>query len=89
LENVFDNEVCAATDVRGRTARSELAESLNQYVRRLRQARGFEEISWVLTDLAGKFCVGLAVFGIRDNIIQGNRLRAPLEPFVSKATNRL
>jgi hypothetical protein len=80
LESAFESELGARSAAADQRARSELSETLNQYARRLRQARGFGEISAILVDLAGRFCRGLAVFRIRDNMVQGERVRAPLNP---------
>ena len=55
-------------------ARRELAEWLNQAVRRLRQAANFAEIAGVLADSSSPFCNGAAVFLVNESM-EGVRAR--------------
>ncbi len=55
-------------------ARRELAEWLNQAVRRLRQAGNFSEIAAVLADATSPFCNGAAVFFVNE-AVEGVRAR--------------
>jgi hypothetical protein len=59
---------------RAAVARRELAEWLNQAVRRLRQSANLAEIAGVLTDSSSPFCNGAAVFGVNESV-EGIRAR--------------
>jgi hypothetical protein len=59
--------------------RRELAEQLNQAVRRLRQASGTEELAATLVDAAGGFTSGAALFRIDGDRARGERIRGVAE----------
>jgi hypothetical protein len=67
VERLFD-------EARGR-ARRELADQLNQSVRRIRQAGSHDELSATLLDAASAFASGVALFRIADGTAQGDRIR--------------
>jgi len=62
------------TETRDR-ARSDLAEQLNQSVRRLRQCADREELAATLVDAAGAFADGAALFRIEGETAKGQRIR--------------
>jgi hypothetical protein len=66
VETLFD-------EARGR-ARRELAEQLNQSVRRLRHAGSLDELSATLLDAASPFAAGAAVFRIAGSDAVGHRI---------------
>jgi len=67
VERLFD-------EARGR-ARRELADQLNQAVRRIRQAASLEELTATLLDAAGAFSTGAAVFRISNEAARGEVIR--------------
>jgi len=71
LEQLFQTETEARVSTSVRAAEQKLAEHLNQSVRRLRQAAGFEEIASVLCDAAAPFSHGCAVFHVNENAVTG------------------
>src|ERR1044071_4160810 len=60
-------------------SRRELAEQLNQAVRRLRQASGTEELAATLVDAAGLFASGAAFFRIGKDAARGEGIRGVSE----------
>jgi hypothetical protein len=79
VERLFD-------EARGR-ARRELADQLNQSVRRMRQAQSLDELAATLLDAAMGFAGGAALFRIAGNIAKGDKIRGvaagPAEEFSS------
>lgn len=67
VERLFD-------EARGR-ARRELADQLNQAVRRIRQAGSHDELAATLLDAAMSFAGGAAVFTIAEGVAQGDKIR--------------
>ena len=67
VERLFD-------EARGR-ARRELADQLNQSVRRIRQAGSHDELAATLLDAAMSFAGGAAVFTIAEGVAQGDKIR--------------
>jgi hypothetical protein len=67
VERLFD-------EARGR-ARRELADQLNQSVRRIRHAGSPDELTATLLDAAMAFASGAAIFRIADGAAQGDRIR--------------
>jgi hypothetical protein len=67
VERLFD-------EARGR-ARRELADQLNQSVRRIRQAGSHDELAATLLDAAMSFAGGAAVFTVSDGVAQGDKIR--------------
>ena len=67
VERLFD-------DARGR-ARRELADQLNQSVRRIRQSQSLEELAATLLDAAVGFAAGAAIFRIADGAAHGEKIR--------------
>jgi hypothetical protein len=67
VERLFD-------EARGR-ARRELADQLNQSVRRLRQAGSLEELAATLVDAAAAFAAGAAVLRIAGSAAKGEKIR--------------
>ena len=55
--------------------RQELADQLNQAVRRLRLCKDLEELAGTLVDAAGAFASGAAMFVIEDEKARGRRIR--------------
>ena len=55
--------------------RQEIADQLNQAVRRLRQSADFEELGATLVDAAGPFASGVALFVIEEEKAHGRRIR--------------
>jgi hypothetical protein len=68
-------------DARDR-ARRELAEQLNQAVRRIRLADDRQELAATLVDAAATFASGAAFFHIHDQLAEGDRIRGVSEPSV-------
>jgi hypothetical protein len=66
-------------DARDR-ARRELAEQLNQAVRRIRLADDREELAATLVDAAAAFASGAAFFHIHDQLAKGDCIRGVSEP---------
>jgi hypothetical protein len=60
-------------------SRRELAEQLNQAVRRLRQGTGTEELVATLVDAAGLFASGAALFRVEADTVRGERIRGVSE----------
>ena len=72
VERLFD-------EARGR-ARRELADQLNQSVRRIRQAESLDDLAATLLDAASVFCAGGAVFSVAGPIARGEKIHGvPLE----------
>jgi hypothetical protein len=67
VERLFD-------EARGR-ARRELADQLNQSVRRIRQSGSHEELAATLLDAATAFASGAAIFRIADAVAHGEKVR--------------
>jgi hypothetical protein len=67
VERLFD-------EARGR-ARRELADQLNQSVRRLRQSGSLDELAATLLDSAMAFAAGAAIFRIADGAACGEKIR--------------
>ena len=67
VERLFD-------EARGR-ARRELADQLNQAVRRIRQAGSHDELAATLLDAAMSFAGGAAVFTLAEGVAQGDKIR--------------
>jgi hypothetical protein len=67
VERLFD-------EARGR-ARRELADQLNQSVRRIRQSHSFDELSATLLDAAMPFSSGAAILRIDDGVAHGDKIR--------------
>jgi len=67
VERLFD-------EARGR-ARRELADQLNQAVRRIRQAASLDELGATLLDAAMAFAAGGAIFSIADGAAHGEKIR--------------
>jgi len=67
VERLFD-------EARAR-ARRELADQLNQAVRRIRQAVSLEELAATLPDAAMAFAAGAAVFRIAGTVAKGEKIR--------------
>jgi hypothetical protein len=61
-------------EARGR-ARRELADQLNQSVRRIRQSNSLDELSATLVDSAMAFAAGAAIFRIADAVAYGEKIR--------------
>jgi hypothetical protein len=55
--------------------RRELADQLNQAVRRLRQSTDIQELQGTLIDSAAVFCTGAALFCIEDGVAKGEGIR--------------
>jgi len=71
VERLFD-------EARGR-ARRELADQLNQAVRRIRQTASLDELAATLLDAAGAFSTGAAVFRISNEAAKGEVIRGVSE----------
>jgi hypothetical protein len=71
LEQLFQSETEARVSSSVQEAQRALAEHLNQAVRRLRQAVGFEEVAAILADACAPFCNGCAVFHVMGNEVRG------------------
>ena len=56
-------------------SRQELAEQLNQAVRRLRISEDREELAATLVDAASTFAGGAALFRLEDKVAHGQRIR--------------
>ncbi len=67
VERLFD-------EARGR-ARRELADQLNQSVRRIRQSRSLGELAATLLDAAMAFAAGAAIFRIAGATLKGEKIR--------------
>jgi hypothetical protein len=67
VERLFD-------EARGR-ARRELADQLNQSVRRIRQSASLDELAATLLDSAMAFAAGAATFRIADAVAYGEKIR--------------
>ena len=67
VERLFD-------EARGR-ARRELADQLNQSVRRIRQSASLDELTATLLDAAMAFTAGAAIFRIAEGVAHGDRIR--------------
>src|SRR5262245_61107845 len=62
----------------------ELADQLNQAVRRLRLCEDTEELAATLTDAAGGFAGGAALFRIEDDVARGQRIRGVSEELTDR-----
>ena len=67
VERLFD-------EARGR-ARRELADQLNQSVRRIRHSQSLDELTATLLDAAMAFAAGAAIFRIADGAAHGDKIR--------------
>ena len=67
VERLFD-------EARGR-ARRELADQLNQSVRRIRHSQSLDELTATLLDAAMAFAAGAAIFRIADQAAHGDKIR--------------
>lgn len=67
VERLFD-------EARGR-ARRELADQLNQSVRRIRQAGSLDELAATLLDAAMAFAAGAAIFHVAEAVLKGEKIR--------------
>jgi pyruvate/2-oxoglutarate dehydrogenase complex dihydrolipoamide acyltransferase (E2) component len=67
VERLFD-------EARGR-ARRELADQLNQSVRRIRQSESHDELAATLLDSATAFASGAAIFRIAEGVAHGEKVR--------------
>jgi hypothetical protein len=67
VERLFD-------EARGR-ARRELADQLNQSVRRIRNSQSLDELTATLVDAALAFAAGAAIFRIADGAAHGDKIR--------------
>jgi hypothetical protein len=56
-------------------ARRELADQLNQSVRRIRLAGSLDQLSATLLDAAAPFCAGAAIFRLAGRVAQGDKVR--------------
>jgi hypothetical protein len=65
-------------EARGR-ARRELADHLNQSVRRLRQAGSLDELAATVVDAAAAFAAGAAIFHIAGSTAKGGKIRGVAE----------
>ena len=65
-------------------ARRELAEQLNQAVRRLRHCLEAEELVATLVDAAGAFAAGAALFRVEDGVARGERIRGVTEEIADR-----
>lgn len=75
LVALFEQEVAAREAETRRSARDDMAQSLNQAVRILRQADDFAQMSAVLSDSSATYCNLLAVFSINGEIVRGERVK--------------
>ena len=64
--------------------RRELAEQLNQAVRRLRHCGDTEELAATLVDAVGAFAAGAALFRIEDAVAKGERIRGVTEDLADR-----
>jgi hypothetical protein len=71
VERLFD-------EARGR-ARRELADQLNQSVRRIRHSGSLDDLSATLLDSATAFAEGAAIFRIDDGLARGEKIRGVAE----------
>src|SRR5690349_17199675 len=65
-------EACAEARAKGR---QDIADQLNQAVRRLRQSADLEGLGATLVDAAGAYASGAALFVIEDEKAHGRRIR--------------
>ncbi len=72
---MFQTETQARVSTSVQAAERNLADHLNQSVRRLRQSTTFAEIAAVLCDAATPFAAGIAVFQLLDGELQLERVR--------------
>jgi len=75
LRPVLEAHVAARTAETRERARAEVADALNQAVRRLRQASGFAEVAATLADVAGSYCAGAALLRVCEDRVKGERIR--------------
>jgi len=75
LEQLFQTETEARVSTSVQAAERELAEHLNQCVRRLRQAPAFPEMAAILCDASARFSTACCVFHISEHTVGGERLR--------------
>ncbi|HZT32410.1 MAG TPA: hypothetical protein VFA33_21150 [Bryobacteraceae bacterium] len=71
LERICQAHSDAAASQARELARRQLADHLNQSVRRLRQAEGFQQISATLADAGSAFCNVAAVFSVTSGEVAG------------------
>jgi hypothetical protein len=75
LDAFFEAELASRELENRQAARSELAENLNQALRRLSCAENFEQMSVVLVDSSQSFASCLAVFSVTGGIVKGEQVR--------------
>jgi hypothetical protein len=75
LDAFFEAEVASREAESRHNARSELAETLNQALRRLSYAETFEQMSGVLADSSAGFCSSIGVFSLAGDRLRGERAR--------------
>ncbi len=66
------------TDARDR-ARRDMADQLNQAVRRIRQSADLEDLGATLVDATAAFCPAAALFGVTGDMATGERIRGVSE----------
>ena len=79
LEQLFVTETEARVSTSVEAAEHALTEHLNQSVRRLRGATGFDGLAGILCDSATRFAKGCAVFRISEDKIAGEYLQGAAE----------
>jgi len=80
LASLHEQEIASREAEQRETARGELAETLNQAVRLLRQAEDFSQMAAVIAESSAGFCRSIAVFAIQGDRVRAERLRgAPAE----------
>src|SRR5579864_8452561 len=75
LVALLDQEVAMREAENREIARNDLAESLNQAVRMLRQAEDFSQMCAVLADASASYCRRFAVFSLDGDKLQAERVR--------------
>jgi len=75
LATLHEQEMAARDAEQRETLRGDLAESLNQAVRLLRQTENFQQISAVLADSSTTFSKLLAVFSVHGDTVRAERVR--------------
>jgi hypothetical protein len=71
----LSNEVERLFDEAHGRARRELADQLNQSVRRIRQATALDELAATLLDATSAFAGGAAMFHVAETVARGDRIR--------------
>src|SRR6476660_719318 len=75
LATLHEQELESREGEQREVLRGELAESLNQAVRLLRQSENFQQIAGVLADSSSTFCKVLAVFSVEGEKVRAERVR--------------